>query len=58
VEDILICLNDSEQPYNTENLNKEGWKVYECSSTDLMFPRRLERGIRKIQRLGAKCKNV
>lgn len=58
VEDILIWLENPEQPCSVENLNKEGWKVYECSSTDLMFPRRLERGIRKIQRLGAKCRNV
>jgi hypothetical protein len=57
VEDILICLNDSEQPYNVENLNKEGWKVYECSSNDLLFPRRLERGIKEIQRLGKQGKN-
>ena len=57
VEDILICLNDSEQPYNTESLNKEGWKVFECSSNDLLFPRRLERGIKEIQRLGKQGKN-
>jgi len=58
VEDILIWLENPEQPCSVENLNKEGWKVYECSSTDLTFPRRLERGIRKIQRLGTKCRNV
>jgi len=50
VEDILICLNNPEQSCHVENLNKEGWKVYVCSSSDLMFPRRLERGIREIQR--------
>jgi len=58
VEDILIWLENPEQSCSVENLNKEGWKVYECSSTDLMFPRRLERGIRQIQRLGTKCRNV
>ena len=59
VEDILICLYNPEQPCHVENLNKEGWKVYVCSSNDLMFPRRLERGIRQIQRLrlGKQCKN-
>ena len=54
VADILIWLNNPEQTCEVENLNKEGWKVYECSSTDLMFPRRLERGIRQTQRLGKK----
>lgn len=57
VEDILICLHNPVQPCHVENLNKEGWKVYVCSSNDLMFPRRLERGIRQIQRLGKQCKN-
>jgi len=58
VEDILIWIKNPEQPCPVDDLNKEGWKVYECSSTDLMFPRRLERGIRQIQRLGTKCRNV
>jgi len=56
VEDILICLDNPEQPCPVENLNKEGWKVYVCSADDLMFPRRLERGIKQIQRLGKLCK--
>ncbi len=56
VEDILIYLQNPEQPCHVEKLNKEGWKVYECSSDDLMFPRRLEREIRRIQRLGKQCK--
>lgn len=56
VEDILICHQDAEQPCDVENLNNEGWKVFECSSNDLMFPRRLERGIRQIQRLGKQSK--
>ncbi|KUO78903.1 MAG: hypothetical protein APF81_18530 [Desulfosporosinus sp. BRH_c37] len=51
VEDILIYLDNPEQPCHVENLNKQGWKVYMCSSNDLMFPRRLERGIRQILRL-------
>lgn len=57
VEDILIYLHDSEQQSHVEYLTKEGWKVYECTSKDLMFPRRLERGIRQIQRLGKQYKN-
>jgi len=52
VEDILICLNNPEKPCPVKNLNKEGWKVYMCTSNDLIFPRRLERGIRQIQRFG------
>jgi hypothetical protein len=52
VENILIWLDNPEQPCQVENLHKEGWQVYVCSSNDLMFPRRLERGIRQIQRLG------
>jgi len=52
VEDILICLHKPEQPCPVKNFNKEGWKVYVCTSNDLMFPRRLERGIRQIQRFG------
>jgi len=57
VEDILICLHNPEQPYDVEALSKEGWKVYECSSNDLIFPRRLERGIRQIMRLRKQRKN-
>ena len=58
VEDILIWLDNPEQSCQVENFNKEGWKVYECRSTDLMFPRRLERGIRQIKRLGKPCRNL
>jgi len=56
VEDILICLQNPKQPCPVEKLNKEGWKVYTCSAEDLLFPRRLDRGIRQIQRLGKLCK--
>ncbi|MHB8074809.1 hypothetical protein [Desulfosporosinus fructosivorans] len=56
VEDILICLHNPEQPCSVESLNKEGWKVYECSIDDLMFPRRLERGIRQVHRFGKQHK--
>ena len=58
VEDILIWVNNPEKSCPVETHNKDGWKVYECSSSDLLFPRRLERGIRQIQRLGKKCSNV
>ena len=57
VEDILIYLNNPERPCHVENFNREGWKVYICSSNDLIFPRRLERGIRHIQRIGKQCEN-
>lgn len=52
VENILICLLDSEHPCIIGNFTKEGWKVFVCSYEDLTFPRRLERGIRQIQRSG------
>ncbi|HZK52671.1 MAG TPA: hypothetical protein VFC84_00490 [Desulfosporosinus sp.] len=58
VEDILIWLDNQEQSCPVDDLNIQGWKVYECRSTDLMFPRRLERGIRQIQRQGRNSKNV
>ena len=56
VEDLLIWPHDPLNPCDVTTLNKQGWKVYECSSNDLMFPRRLERGIRQIQRLGKQGK--
>ena len=56
VGDILICLQNPERPCPVEKLNKEGWKVYTCSAEDLLFPRRLDRGIRQIHRLGKLCK--
>jgi hypothetical protein len=57
VEDILISLQNPEQTCPVENLKREGWKVYICSSDDLKFPRRLERGIRQILRIGKQCKS-
>lgn len=51
VEDILICLHDPKRDCNVQKFNKEGWKVFKCSSDDLLFPRRLEREIRKIRRV-------
>lgn len=57
VEDLLICHYNPEQPCPVEKLNKEGWKVYVCSTEALMFPRRLERGIRQVQRFGKQRKN-
>jgi chemotaxis protein histidine kinase CheA len=52
VEDILICLHDPEHPCNLKKYNKVGWKVLVFSYEDLTFPRRLERKIKQIQRLG------
>ncbi|MDR3542680.1 MAG: hypothetical protein P4L69_17220 [Desulfosporosinus sp.] len=57
VENILICLLDSECPL-IEDYAKEGWKVFVCSSEDLTYPRRLERGIRQIQRSGKKSQII
>ena len=60
VEDILICVHDPEHPCNLKKYNKDGWKVLVCSTEDLTFPRRLERGIRQIQRsvLGGTCRSA
>jgi hypothetical protein len=58
VEDILIFLHDPEHPCQTKNYNKVGWKVLVCSTEDLTFPRRIERGIRQIQRSGNKYSTV
>lgn len=58
VEDILIYLDNPEQSCPVENLIKKGWKVYVCRTKDFMFPRRLEREIRLLQRLGKKQKRV
>lgn len=58
VENILICLLDTEHPCIIEDFTKEGWKVFVCSSEDLTFPRRLERGIRQIQRFGKRFQIV
>ena len=57
VEDILICLDNPEQPCPVKILNKEGWKVYVTSDNDLMFPRRLERAIRHLKRSGKQRMN-
>jgi len=54
VENILIYLFDAKQPCRIDDFIQEGWKVYVCSAEDLTFPRRLERGIRQIQRSGKK----
>ncbi|TGE32465.1 hypothetical protein [Desulfosporosinus sp. Sb-LF] len=58
VEDILIFIHDPEHPCEILNFNKQGWKVLVCNSVDLTFPRRLEREIRYIQRLGKKSELV
>lgn len=52
VENILIYSADSELPFLIDDFTKEGWKVFVCRSEDLSFPRRLERGIKQIQRIG------
>jgi len=58
VDDILIYLRDSEHPFNLTKFHKEGWKVLVCGTEDLTFPRRLERGLRQIQRSGKKSTTV
>lgn len=57
VEDILIYLHDPDHPCNLKKYHKDGWKVLVCSTEDLTFPRRLERGIRHLQRSKPKTKS-
>jgi hypothetical protein len=47
IEDLLICLDGADTSSNVTKLNRQGWKVFVCSYEDLMFPRRIERGIRQ-----------
>lgn len=59
VKNILIFLYDpNKQPCPIEDYMKEGWRVYVCSSEELKFPRRLERGLKQIQRFGKKPQSV
>ncbi|KLU67768.1 hypothetical protein DEAC_c01730 [Desulfosporosinus acididurans] len=50
IEDLLICLDDPSNFCNTKLLNRQGWKALICSYEDLLYPRRVERGIRQILR--------
>ncbi|EHQ90019.1 hypothetical protein [Desulfosporosinus youngiae] len=52
VDDILICRYDSANPCQTETFKKNGWKVLLCQEEDLFYPRRLERQLKNIRRLG------
>ncbi|MDQ7094925.1 hypothetical protein REC12_15110 [Desulfosporosinus sp. PR] len=51
VENLIICLDDPNNPCDIKKMNRQGWKVYVCNSEDLLFPRRVERGIRQILRV-------
>ncbi|MGC7872261.1 hypothetical protein ACPUYX_12120 [Desulfosporosinus sp. SYSU MS00001] len=50
IEDLLICLDDPNNFCNAKLLNRQGWKTFICSFEDLLYPRRVERGIRQILR--------
>ncbi|WP_088189067.1 hypothetical protein [Desulfosporosinus sp. FKA] len=50
IEDLLICLDDPTNFCNAKLLNRQGWKALICSYEDLLYPRRVERGIRQILR--------
>lgn len=50
IEDLLICLDDPNNFCNSKLLNRQGWKTFICSFEDLLYPRRVERGIRQILR--------
>jgi len=56
VEDILICRYDPANPCQTEKFMKNGWKVMLYREEDLIYPRRLEREIKNILRLGKKSR--
>lgn len=57
VEDILICVYDSANPCQQEKFEKDGWKIMLFHEEDLSYPRRLEREIKKLLRLGKKSKS-
>lgn len=50
VDDILIYLNESNYLFDSKMLTMNGWKVLECTTEDINFPRRLERRIRQLRR--------
>lgn len=54
VEDILICLYDPTHPCPTDKFKKDGWRILVYREEDLTYPRRLEREIKNILRLGKK----
>ena len=54
VENLLIYCYDSVNPLKTEIFKKDGWKVIAFREEDLTYPRRLEREIKTIMRIGRK----
>jgi len=53
-ENVLICLEEPKNETILDSLMKEGFKIFRCSSEDLSYPRRVERGLRQIKRSGKK----
>lgn len=54
VEDVLISRYDSARPSETNKYVKDGWRILVLREDDLSYPRRLEREVRTILRLGRK----
>ncbi|SHH84023.1 hypothetical protein [Desulfosporosinus lacus] len=54
VEDVLISCYDSARPSETNKYVKDGWRILVLREDDLSYPRRLEREVRTILRLGRK----
>lgn len=55
VEDVLISRFDSARPSETNKYIKDGWRILVLREDDLSYPRRLEREVRTILRLGRKA---
>lgn len=57
-EELLIYLEPHDSPEVAENevnkimerIRKDNFKIYICNHEDLAYPRRLERGIRRVKR--------
>jgi len=54
VEDILIYCYDPARPCKADKFIKDGWRILVLQEDDLSYPRRIEREIKNIVRLGKK----
>ena len=57
VDKVLVYIQETSSEQEAEdirhlktNMKKEGWSIYICLKGDLLFPRRLERGLRQVMR--------
>ncbi|AET68770.1 hypothetical protein Desor_3267 [Desulfosporosinus orientis DSM 765] len=56
LNDILIYCADMDQKLNKEIYFKDGWKVMVVGEEELAYPRRLERELKNLMRIGKKIK--